>query len=692
MTVLAQALSRSLIHFIWQGSVVGLLLSITLLPLRRQSAKARYVVSCLALAVLAILPVATTWFLYDQSIPAQNAGSALASPAAAPASPSAATQLPAPWLASLQSWALPVWSIGVVVFSLRLLWGYVHVWTLGRRGRRADEAIQQTVFRLASQMRIGRPIRVLISSMSDSPSVVGWVRPIILLPAATLIGLTPVQLEAILAHELAHIKRFDYLVNILQMLAETLLFYHPAVWWTSRRIRIERELCCDDLAVGSCGDAVSYARALSTLERLRLMAPSVVMSSTGGPLMYRIQRLVGGASHEYGPSRMPAIFAVTLGLLCLALNVNWIQGKPQTAVAKQELARAQNPIVRDAPGVTVDLAASSVIHRTPVGYPESARKQGVAGTVQIEVTLDSSGEVADAKVLSGPEELRRAALQSVLNWHFTSDAGRSTRLVNISFQPPAPGTEQTFVITDADGGTRSFAIEHAVQDNGEFVLQAERALKVAQAQLEAQRKNGEPDQVRQAEAITQMQIELVRRQAEASQAFVEAQARIQTDQASRAETEARMQELKLRMLDEQARQDDEKARASAATLAQRRALEAQMAEIKARMNADPSQRAELEANLRAVQAMLEATPFPRQNRLGALVGHAIKSISTPNLPASVRNELLARLPVREGDVLSEQTIEQTRAAVRNFDEHLEVGFVNTRADDQVEIRIMAPGR
>src|SRR5262249_35414995 len=158
------------------------------------------------------------------------------------------------------------------------------------------------------------------------------------------------------------------------------------------------------------------ARALSTLERLRLMSPSVAMSSTGGPLLHRIQRLVGGASHEYGPSRMPAIFAVSLGLLCLALHVNWIHGKPQTKAAKQELVKDQNPVVRDAPGVTVDLAASSVIHRTPVSYPEFARQHGVTGTVQIEVKLDSTGEVADAKVLSGPEELRRAALQSVLNW------------------------------------------------------------------------------------------------------------------------------------------------------------------------------------------------------------------------------------------------------------------------------------
>src|SRR5205823_1634405 len=185
-----------------------------------------------------------------------------------------------------------------------------------------------------------------------------------------------------------HIKRYDYLVNMFQMLIETLLFYHPAVWFTSKRIRLERELCCDDLAVRFSGNALRYARALTTLEKLRLRTPSVAMASTGGPLLYRIQRIAGVAGKEYGPSRLPAVLAISLGVLCFALNVNWVRGQ-------------------DAPGVTVDLGSSSVIHRTPVSYPEAVQKQGIAGTIQVEVKLDDTGNVADARVLSGPEELRK---------------------------------------------------------------------------------------------------------------------------------------------------------------------------------------------------------------------------------------------------------------------------------------------
>src|SRR5262249_15029310 len=145
--------------------------------------------------------------------------------------------------------------------------------------------------------------RLLVSSDTDSPSVTGWLRPIILLPLSAIAGLTPDQLEAVLAHELAHIRRHDYLVNLLQMAAETVLFYHPAVWWISARIRHERDLCCDDLAVRACGGALCYARALTALEKMRAGHPALALGSTDGPLFLRIRRLISGGG-EYGPSKL----------------------------------------------------------------------------------------------------------------------------------------------------------------------------------------------------------------------------------------------------------------------------------------------------------------------------------------------------------------------------------------------------
>ena len=118
--------------------------------------------------------------------------------------------------------------------------------------------------------------------MVDVPTVVGWLRPAVILPVAALANLSPAQVEAVLAHELAHIRRHDYLVNLFQTLAETLLFYHPAVWWLSARIRTEREHCCDDVAVAVSGDAVGYARALAELEAWRVGTPGMALAATGG--------------------------------------------------------------------------------------------------------------------------------------------------------------------------------------------------------------------------------------------------------------------------------------------------------------------------------------------------------------------------------------------------------------------------
>ena len=129
------------------------------------------------------------------------------------------------------------------------------------------------------------------------PTVIGWLKPVVLLPASALAGLAPNQIEAILAHELAHIRRHDYLVNLCRRVVETLLFYHPAVWWLSRRIRAERENCCDDLAVSLCGDPVAYAAALAELEGLRSTTGDLVLAATGGSLLQRVRRLLGAPTH-----------------------------------------------------------------------------------------------------------------------------------------------------------------------------------------------------------------------------------------------------------------------------------------------------------------------------------------------------------------------------------------------------------
>ncbi|MBM3883660.1 MAG: hypothetical protein FJ387_28800, partial [Verrucomicrobia bacterium] len=198
------------------------------------------------------------------------------------------------WADDTMPWLVLAWLGGVGALSLRLLLGWRRVVRTRRSGTAVLESRLLERFRnLERRMGLARPVRLLKSAAVSVPTVVGWLRPAILLPAGCLTGLSPSQLELLLAHELAHIRRWDHWVNLLQVAIETLLFYHPAVWWVSRCVREEREHCCDDLAVAACGDGVAYARALATMEELRQLEPQLALAATGGSLLERVRRLLG---------------------------------------------------------------------------------------------------------------------------------------------------------------------------------------------------------------------------------------------------------------------------------------------------------------------------------------------------------------------------------------------------------------
>ena len=361
MSIWTQAFSAALLDLLWQGALVGVLLWLALIALRHRSANARYVASCAALLVLSTLPVITIAVLRSAATSAPLTSPALpASPAlhASPASALPQTMLQIwlvpetpriAWLEPVQKWALPLWAVGVLLLSVRLAWGYGCSFALRRGGDSPDGAMLALVASLAGRIGIDRPVRVLRSSIVDGPSVIGWLRPAILLPPATAMGLTPQQLEAVLAHELAHVRRHDYAVNVAQMLAETVLFYHPVVWWVSRQIRIERELCCDDIAVQSCGDPVGYARALTALARQRLSAPQLSMTATGGSLKYRVQRLLGITPRERGPSGAPGVIAVSVAVAALAMNIDRLDalGQPQDEPPRFEVASIKRNTLND---------------------------------------------------------------------------------------------------------------------------------------------------------------------------------------------------------------------------------------------------------------------------------------------------------------------------------------------------------
>ena len=316
------ALGWALLHFVWQGALVAALYAgAEHLLLRRAPAEARYAAACAGLLLLLACPVVTLLWLGSSPTPAAHEQVATQSDAPLTARRSQvepavglpiAAEQPADlfdgaadahtslrlWAATHFAFALPwlvlAWLAGTCLLSLRLVGGFV----LARRLKRepaplASRVWQETLTRLARRLRVSRPVRLCASALVEVPAVVGYLRPVILLPACALTNLSAPQLEAIIAHELAHVRRHDYLVNLLQTIIETLLFYHPAVWWLSRRVRAEREHCCDDLAVAATGDVLVYARALTTLETLRRRTGvSLVVAANGGSLMQRIHRLL----------------------------------------------------------------------------------------------------------------------------------------------------------------------------------------------------------------------------------------------------------------------------------------------------------------------------------------------------------------------------------------------------------------
>jgi hypothetical protein len=308
-----------LLHTLWQGALLALALWLALRALPARRTELRY---GLALASLAGLLIAglVTWSVLDLAVPgkgkvlspsaalvADSPGANLASasrpaPAIAapgqaePFGPPAYTQ-PAtspPWVA----WGAMIWLLGCVVMACRLLLQWVDLQRVPGRCRPVREAlVQETATRLGLMMHLKRQIGILTGDHIASPSVFGVVRPMLLLPPALLAGIPVEQLEAIIAHELGHIRRHDYLVNLVQQLVESLLFFNPAVWWVNRQIRIEREACCDRLAVEVTGKPNAYAWSLARwVEQRQAPTPALAPAfgaprNPGGPLD-RLKRLL----------------------------------------------------------------------------------------------------------------------------------------------------------------------------------------------------------------------------------------------------------------------------------------------------------------------------------------------------------------------------------------------------------------
>jgi len=348
-----EQLGLTLLHFLWQGTLIGVLYWLVLLIGRPASAQTRYTLAVSTLLALGLTPILT--FFYIGSLGVSPGSASIGEGVAVLQLAISATSTGQ--AATLLAWTVAGWVAGVLMLSLRLLMGWHYINRLKRSAKR--EALLHLVpvlDRLRSTMAIRKSVALAVSERIPSPVVVGWLKPLILFPPALITRLSPAQIEMILAHELAHIRRNDHLVNLIQIVIETLLFYHPVVALVSRRIRIERENACDDLAVRSTRDRLAYVEMLASLERFRQPGPSLALGLQDGQIVGRIRRLV----ERSRPRRQLGLTVpALLGLTLLAGSAGvWLMPDPD------------NELVSSSPSVAADRIADASL-TAPRTLPET---------------------------------------------------------------------------------------------------------------------------------------------------------------------------------------------------------------------------------------------------------------------------------------------------------------------------------
>jgi uncharacterized protein (TIGR03435 family) len=436
-----EQLGATLLHFLWQG----LLIAAAYAAARRcaERPEVRYLLACATLAVMAAAPVATWIALRLPSSQAVEAAASVSPPPAASAVSGFRGDLPRLFAAGYDrvppawlSWVAAAWMAGVVVFWLRLLGGWIVAERLRRRQvRPAPGYWQQTFDRLRAQLRVSRPVRLLVSGLVEAPAVIGLLRPVVLVPLAALAGLPAEQMEALLLHELAHIRRYDYLVNALQSMVEALLFYHPAVWWVSAHMRSERELCCDDAAVAVTGDAQSYARALAELGAAGQAHYQATVAATGGSLANRVARLLG-EPQPAARTHSPAAVATATALVAItAVAVLGQTARPQFEVAsvKPTGDRGGRLTMRPMPGRITASGPLRVLMQAAYGL-EPFQILGAPEWVEWD------GYEIDAKAAGNPGRAQMfLMLQSLLENRFQLRVHRESREMPVYALEPARG-------------------------------------------------------------------------------------------------------------------------------------------------------------------------------------------------------------------------------------------------------------
>jgi beta-lactamase regulating signal transducer with metallopeptidase domain len=435
------ALGWTLLHFCWQSTIIALLYALVDRCLFRATTAVRYGVAITMLGLMPLAAIATFFEQErlvvhldqgDQTVVASQIGSlhttiATEAPFVAPAM--ADSEL---WIAGhadrLMPWIDGVWLAGVCFLALRAAGGWWRLRSLRRSAQVAvPPAVQRSFAKVVGQLRLAHPVVLRVSREVISPIAMGIWRTSVILSLSVTTSLPAEQLEAVLAHELAHIRRWDYFCNLLQTAIECLFFFHPAVWWMSRRTRELREVCCDEIAARTCADPGIYAEALLQMEEQRAehLQLAVALHGKGGTLLNRIRRVMGEGTMEYGSMsvvRVAAACLVVTGLAVAPHVAKGLKAEPAGAsvvvgekVAPVQMAPAAGGNVAVAPPASRNERAGAEVSQsvpapvpTPAAIPVAAAAPAPAAVpAPMPHPMPRDEEMQDAENSSGKDYLKK---------------------------------------------------------------------------------------------------------------------------------------------------------------------------------------------------------------------------------------------------------------------------------------------
>ncbi len=398
-----RAFAWTLIHSLWQGAVIALLAAGIVIILRNHRPEIRYTLYCLLLALLPVLFAGTFLFYYNSGISSSQhimeAGSKTGEgvvpdniPVISAASENETSNwflFPAQLIDKQADIMTLIWLAGFFFFLFRFTGSMIFVHRLKNTGLiPAGQQWEKTVKELAMRLELKKKIKLAESMLARIPLTVGYLKPVILLPVGTLSGVPPQQIEAILLHELAHIRRKDYLINVLQSVVEIFFFYHPAAWWISGMIREEREHICDDMVVGINKDHINYIKALTIMEELNSKSPLLANAVTGSrkKLLSRVKRLINPAKFREGFGEGIIIVLIVIGLISsFSMNALSVLPDSHDLTGRESGGKVYNMLPFSRESFNQDIE-----QKEPVAGPDTIVAKSKSGKVVVKLYTDST--------------------------------------------------------------------------------------------------------------------------------------------------------------------------------------------------------------------------------------------------------------------------------------------------------------